>query len=257
MFLSLFFTIILLHSFQFDRRSVVDPDLERKLDTTLENYQLSAPTFVEALATLASRFDIPMGIEWIKEPSSMRPISLEWKRGSIREMIATVVNNQGHYALDTNNGVVHVFPNRSLRDPHDFLNVRIESFQVQNEFIAWAAYELRKAVAQMIQGPERKSVRDKGSPSPSPGTGRGGSITAGLGDKRVTLSLAKKQVRDILDAFAQASDLKVWIVTYPAEESMTKEGFRRTAALHTNSTIPDEQQPEWTFLPWGQRVQVK
>lgn len=231
-------------------QSSTQQGLQRKLQTRVENYRLSEDSFLQALTKVASQFQIPLGIEWVKEPSTMRSFHLSMKRATVYQLIESLVKDSG-YGLEIKKDIVHVFPRGSLTDRRSFLNVPIKRFDVQDEFVTFAARRLRDMLNRDASR-RHTSKPTKGKPDNwSQGTGTGGSAAVGLGDERISLKLRNVRARDVLDSLSLAAGLKIWVVTYPRRFTTTEGGFRRTAATHTDTDIPDEEQPIWVFLPWG------
>ncbi len=110
---------------------------------------------------------------------------------------------------------------------------------MKNEFVRFASNDLRVRVGRIIRPPTQ------------PGLGIAGTMATGMGDRKVSFTLVNAKVRDILDKLSLAADFKLWIVTYPESRTLTKSGFRRTASLYTNNVVPDEEQPVWALLQWG------
>lgn len=217
------------------------------LTTTVENYALSENSFVEALTRVASRFKLPMGIEWTKDPSAHRPVNLSWKRTTIREVLESVVKSVPGYQFDFRDGVVHVHYPNSRADPHNFLNLHVESFELHDEF-SFAGnrrlYELLHPIVSPAQ-------------TPSPGAGEAGDYATGVGGKRVTLRIKNVTAREVLDKLAMAGEFKVWVVTFSGRGKFTSTGFRRTQSLVNLFAITDDAQPIWDAVKWGDRVYVR
>jgi hypothetical protein len=237
MFRSLFLMIALLQPAEPFSRHLNPQAIQGKLHATVKTYSLSADNFLQALTKTASQFEIPMGIEWVREPQTMRPFNRTWKQATPYKIIRTLVNTQPGYEFEVRGSVVHVHPHGSLGDPHDFLNLNIKRFVVKDEYVASASYRLRQIVREASMPPS--------------GSGTAASITSGAGDKPVTLDLQNVKVRKILDALSLASGLKMWVVTYPQDTTLTQTGFRRTGVAHTDATVPDSEQPAWQFWQWG------
>lgn len=225
--------------------------LRTKLQIRVDNYSLSAPTLIQALTKVASQFEIPMGIEWVKEPSTMRTVSFSKKHATVYQIIESLVKSQRGYGFAIGEDIVHVFPRGSLKNTRSFLDLRINRFDVQDEFVAVASYRLRRLVNVPVVSRTATLRRGTSPGLPSPGSGTAGSIAAGSGDRRVSLKVRNATVRNILDRLCLAADLRIWVVSYPPRFTITKGGFRRTVALHTDVSVPDEEQPQWVFLPWG------
>ena len=52
------------------RESTPRDPLQTKLETNVQDYTLREGSFVQALAHVATEFEIPMGIEWIRDPQA-------------------------------------------------------------------------------------------------------------------------------------------------------------------------------------------
>jgi hypothetical protein len=164
------FLLLLLQPVQ-SAQSLTPQGLQRKLQTRVENYSLSADSFLQALTKAASQFQIPMGIEWVKEPSTSKSVHLSMKRATVYQVIEALLKGSGH-RLEIKRDVVHVFPRGFLSDRRSFLNVRIKRFEVQDEFVTVAAGRLRNIVKRGAS--QRHTNATQGKPDIwSPGTGTG------------------------------------------------------------------------------------
>jgi hypothetical protein len=235
---SFLLVLLLTQPVQVSQSLAARQELDKKLVTHIETYDLSADTFLQALTKVAAQFQLPMGIEWVKAPAHLTKVNFSWQQATVYQILESVVKSQPGYDLDISNGMVHVSPRGFLTDPHNFLNLRVDEFGVQDEFIGVASRRLRDLVRRIVS-----------PPASFPLEGEAGSLATGMGDHRVSFKLKDAAVRDILDRLSSAADLKVWIVTYPQEPRWTPSGFRRTISLYRAGPIPDEYQPEWIFLP--------
>ena len=220
--------------------------LESRLGSPAGSYSLEAGGFLPALLKIAADFQLPMGIQYVKKPAGASPVARSWSESNILEVLQDLVRAQDGYTLQVSNGVVHVAPSAWRGDPGDILNARIGPFEVKNDYVRFAAFRLAY-VARRTMEPRPDLVEWAGT------------FSTGSGDRRVMLALQKPTVRDVLDELCLAADLKIWIVAYNPSPTKTTAGFRRTAALFGDdvSDLPDQQQPYWTFLLWGQTVQVR
>lgn len=180
----------------------------------------------------------------------MRSFHVSMKRGTVYQVIDSLVKDSG-YHLEIKMEIVHVFPRGALTDRRNFLNVSIKKFEVQDEFVAVAALRLRNRVHGDVRQRQTSKPTTSKLDNWSQGPGSGGSAASGSGDRRISLKLENVRTRDILDRLSLAAGLKVWVVTYPSLVTTTEGGFRRTAAMHTNQDVSDEEQPLWVLLPWG------
>jgi hypothetical protein len=179
-----------------------------------------------------------MGIEWVRSARTTSPIHLSQHDSTVREIISALVESQGGYEMKADERIVHVRPTRADGDKHDFLNVRIARFQLDDEYVAVGSRRLWSEVHWIVNPAEKRPNAEAGS------------IGIGNGDQKVSFQIAKATVRDVLDRLATSAGLNVWVVSYPEVVSYTSGGYRRTVSLF-NDDLSDEQQPQWDLLPWG------
>ena len=211
-----------------------------QLGTRVNNYRLSSDSFIQALTSIAAEFQIPMGIEWVKTAQSMRKVDFYFRKATIQDVLRSVVRSQPGYDLKVENGTVHIFPKRFRQDRRSFLNLPVEKFEGQDEYVAFASIRLRQQL-QAIVAPRQPR---------QPGSGWAGSWATGLGDRKVTFRFEGVTVRDVLDGLSALADFKVWLVTYPEGDRVTPAGFYRVISI-SNDAVTDEGQPVWDLLLWG------
>lgn len=222
------------------RPSLESQELQSSLQAKVEEYTISEGSFLQALAKVAAEFEIPMGIEWIKAPAALKKVNLSWRHTNVYQIIKSLVEGQVGYDFTAKNGAVHIFPKDSRTDKRNFLNLRMEKFEVDNEFVGIASRRLRDRVRRIVSPP----------PPPRPGAGYAGSMATGWGDRRVSFKLKKVTVRDVLDKLILSADLKVWIVTYTEKPGLTQGGFRNVLAVD-GTAIAEQEQPVWGLYLWG------
>jgi hypothetical protein len=137
-------------------------DLRLALQRPLLAYTISGDSFVQVLTRVASQFRIPMGIEWVKSPESLKPLSFTWHEATVEQVLSRIVSSQPGYSYDIENAVFHVLPPDALHDDLSFLNLRIKSFAVDNEFVEFAGFRL-KAILRRILYPGTAKSKDSGS----------------------------------------------------------------------------------------------
>jgi hypothetical protein len=64
------------------------------------------------------------------------------------------------------------------------------------------------------------------------------------------ISAQNASVRDILDKIIMASNMKIWIATFPKNSPLTIKGFWEVTPMYPNF-VRAEDQPFWIFLRWG------
>lgn len=215
-------------------------ELDAKLAAPVSQYSLSANGLADALANTAKEFQLPIGIEWVKDKEALRDLRLTWKGVSVERIISTVVKEYPGYCYRVENGVVHVFRRDLVSDSHNFLNLKVpDSFEIREEIGGIANQRLQRQVQEIVS--------PRNLPS---GAGEGGSYASGLEQHPLTLALRGANVREALEKLVDASEHKMWVVTFSDSSVLTPTGFRRTETLWHPTPFPDRDQPMWDFLAW-------
>jgi hypothetical protein len=216
--------------------------LQAKLDARVTQYSLSATGLADALARTSEQFQLPMGIEWVKDEQALQGLRRTWKSGTVRQVLSSIVEAYPGYNSRVERGVVHVFRRDLLSDSHNFLNLKVpDFFEMRQETAGFANVELR-SVIQNIVSPRNLL----------PGTGEAGSYATGIHEKPLTVSLRGATVREALEKLAAVSEHNIWVVTFSDNPELTPTGFRRTETLWHPAPFPNTQQPMWDFLAWGE-----
>lgn len=214
--------------------------LQAKLDARVARYSLTAKDLADAILKIAKQFDLPVGIEWLKDKEALQGLSLAWKDATVGDIIGSVVKKYPPYRFQVEDGVLHVFRPDLLNDSHNFLNLKVpDSFEVRQTVGGFANVQLRDVVQNI--------VTPRNLP---PGAGVGGDYATGLEETPLTLSLRGLTVREALDKLVGASEHKMWLVTFSDTPALTPTGFRRTETLWHPAPFPDRDQPMWDFLAW-------
>ncbi|HYK88555.1 MAG TPA: hypothetical protein VE398_07280 [Acidobacteriota bacterium] len=222
-------------------------NLDAKLQMKVNSYQLEVNNFVEALARVASDFQIPMGIQWVNAPAAKARLTFSWKDSTVRGILEAIVKTQPGYKIVVRTGVVHISSSDLVPDHENPLNLRIKEFEVHNVPAELASRQLHEIVRRTIVPPQpQQGLRG----------GVAGSGFANIDDPKISVTLKDATVEDVLDALALASARKIWIVTFSGARALTAAGYRRTPGLWTNSPVPDDEQPVWDMLHWGDAVPV-
>lgn len=219
-------------------------ELRTKLASRVSEYTLSEPSFVHALAKVSADFKVRMGIELVLNPRAPRKVEFSIRETTVRGVIDSLVGSEGGHDWRVEGGIVHVFPVEVVGDKRNFLNLKIPSFEMRDEFITVAMLRLRGRLKWIVGPP----------PPPPPGAGEAGSISSGMGDQRVSTKLENVPVRRILDEFLLLAGFRIWLVTFTDTSKLTRAGYFRTATLWHPDPFPDADQPFWTLLVWGQAL---
>ncbi len=216
---------------------------QARLDARVSQYNLSANGLADALARTAKQFQLPIGIEWVRDKQALQGLSRTWKDETVGQILRSIVEAYPGYAFRVENGVIHVFRQGLLNDRHNFLNLKVpDFFEVRQQAAGFANVRLR-SVVQNIVSPRNLP----------PGAGEGGSYTSGnVPEKPLTLTLRGATIREALEKLAAVSERNIWIVTFSDTSGLTPTGFRRTETLWHPTPFPDTDQPMWDFLAWGE-----
>lgn len=215
-------------------------ELRAKLDARVAQYSLSAAGLADALARTSKQFQIPMGIEWVKDKDTLRSFSRTWRDETVRQVLRSILEAYPGYDFQVENDVVHVFRQDLLNDSHNFLNLKVpDFFEVRQEPAGFANVQLR-SVMQNIVSPRNLP----------PGAGEGGSYATGIHEKSIILDLRGSTVREALEKLAAVSEHNIWVVTFSDSPVLTPTGFRRTETLWHPAPFPNTEQPMWDFLAW-------
>jgi hypothetical protein len=215
--------------------------LHDKLSADVARYSLSAGSLFQALHRVASDFALPMGIEWVRGARTQQSVHLTWEHATVSQILREVVGSYGGYYTELDDGIVNVRPDEYRKDDRgSILNIAISRFEVRNEPLGVANWKLHAAVQAILRPPH------------SPPTGRGvaSSIAYGAGgDRRVSLISERASLREILNRLAMSASEVVWVVTYLDDKQATAR--IRTTVIATGDIVPLDQQPVWSFIPWG------
>lgn len=217
--------------------------LSTRLDATVTQYSLAAPSLVHALHRLATDFKLPMGVEWVRDTDSLRPVRLSWDGVKVSQILAAVVAEYPPYRLSTEGAIIHVFHEDVRVSPSDPLALHLGPIDIRDEQLGVAsAQRLRSTVSRARQ--------------PRLPAGEAGSAATGFGgDKRVSVKASNPTLREALDALALSAAEVIWIVTYPPRNRSDVRSMT-TVSLGGHAVQP-QHQPHWVFLPWGPSSLVK
>lgn len=217
-----------------------DRDLDLRLDTRVQTYDLSAGSFAAGLVRVASDFHVPMGIAWIDTDSAKTKLTLHWRDTTLRQIIATIAKSQPGYEVHVSNGVVHVYV-KTVSKGNNFLFLAVKAFSVHREPVQMAERKLKNTISSTIN----PIVPGQG--------GIGGTLITKTGEPKIDVQeLRNVMVQDVLDTLATISRKKVWIVTFSTNPVPTPTGFRRTLTLWNNFPVSDDQQPVWDMFGWDE-----
>lgn len=218
------------------------PNLDQILDMRVAQYSVQANGLADTLIAVSKRFKVPIGVEWVRDANTSRFVARSWTGETVRGILASTVDMWPDYSLRISDGVVDV-SNRDLFDSSEnFLNLQVPgSFQTHREVGGLTNQRLQSAI--------QDTVSTRQTP---PRAGHGGSYATGLQETPITLALQGLTVRAALDKLVEASDYKIWVVTFSPSRTLTATGYRRTETLWHPAPFSDSSQPMWDVLAWRQ-----
>lgn len=220
-------------------------DLTSQLNKKVGKYELDVGNFGEALVKVSSDFQIPMGIEWVASSNSRTRLKRSWTDTSAFAVLKDIVSTQPDYKIEVRANVVHVSSTTLVPDRDNPLKTVIPAYQVNNVPLEEAS--------RLLHGLVRSNM--KATKSPLHGNeklgGKIGSLLTNPDEPRITVELHGTNVEECLDALTLRSLHKVWIVTFSANNRVDSTPFRRTSTLWNNYPIPDDDQPIWDLVRWG------
>ena len=135
----------------------VSEQLRAKLRTTIPNYNLRAKNFIDALTRVAGEFQIPMGIAWINTPGARHDLSLSWTDATLQDIIEAVTKTQPGFQVQVGDGIVHIRNPKVIPPDQDFLTLRVNRFEVNNEHVDFVSRKLHDLVKLTLSPPKPQS----------------------------------------------------------------------------------------------------
>lgn len=237
--------------------------LQARLDRQTD-FAPNAGSPIEQLIEVAKRFKIPIGIEWLGRDDIRQPElnsqSIEQERRpsdsptptsntqSVLELIRSIAHQSPDLEVLVEDKLVHVFSKSSVVHPFNFLNLRINHFEVRDESLYGAQYRLSLAI-NMTLHPERYKNGYAG--------GYGGVSAydpSGLFYiKNITFSADDLTVRDILNKIAIENGNSLWLVRLRPEEFAGDKPDWKAKPLdqsrHSPQSAYSPLSGRWQFIP--------
>ncbi len=177
--------------------------LEEKLGT-ITDYVPKANEPVDQLVEVARRFKIPMGIEWVERTgTATRDKTLPSGKRSVRELIEEITSVAPDHRMEVDHGIVHIYSPAEAVHAFNFLNIRLNSYSVNDGDLFAAEDQLRWAIRFTLE-PE-KSLNGYGG-----GYGHGANHVFQI--PKFTLSGSDLTIREVLNRIALAQGNAVWVV---------------------------------------------
>lgn len=203
-----FFILVLLVICTFAAHNISAQTLQERLEqkTDFVPHAASPP---EQLIEVAQRFQIPMAIEWLEEKSEQSKSTLNFKHGSVLELITAIIRQSPEHQVLNQGRILYVYPPSVAAHQFNFLNLRIEEFEVTEESLLGAEDELRIRI-NMLLYPDLYKNGYAG--------GYGGAPDNPFWKKNITFSGSDLTIREILKRIAEENGNALWIVKLTADE---------------------------------------
>ena len=105
---------------------------ERKIDQRVERFATSGKTMMGGLVELAYRYQLPMAVEYADRDAATRPLNLEFRKKSVREILLGIVGQSPEYRVSFSGGIVDIFSPKAREDPSNLLNTVIKDFSIKD-----------------------------------------------------------------------------------------------------------------------------
>ena len=151
---------------------------------TLPANSLQATSFIGALIKIATRFELPLAVEWLQSADTLRPVQLD-QRDSASAMLDAMISSHSGYSWQLENGVLHVFERSLVSDPRNPLNIIVDKFPEDAVTVPYADSYLFETV--------REVVRPTGLP------GIAGNLSAYSGELKFQIQTHNDSVREVLE----------------------------------------------------------
>jgi hypothetical protein len=219
-------------------------------------YSLEATSFIDALLKISAYFQIPMGVEWVKSADTLNPVQILRSHTTVKDVVDAVVSNYAGYDWRMEDGVIHVFQRYMVNDTRNPLNITVETFEVKNT-VTWANVVLFHKIQHIVRTPDLRGIAGSIASSPDDPVFSFAAQNAparSILNRMVTAGLnpSSKPVMTA-EAFETAPGAKrVWIATFPETPAFSRTGYLDVVSIEDSKFMPNESQPFWILLAWGE-----
>jgi hypothetical protein len=191
-------------------RGSVDPGAEQ-----LENVQIQAEGIAAFFGELSLRYDIPIGLETAVNESAFTPYSIDFKKGTLVDLLTQFVSQHSLYAWKIEDGVVSVFPTDAHRDfvAKQLLEVKIRKFSVKEKT------SCSNLVENLVAQPEAKRVLAANNATFN-GIAPSGFYIQNVG-RRFMLEVSDVTLKSILNkVVSKSSTARFWVITRNLDKTL-------------------------------------
>jgi hypothetical protein len=210
--------------------------LEAKLKQPVDSFDSQSDSTCGQLIDLAQGFLLPMGIEWVDEPSVRTARSIHVRNATVEDALHQILTQQTGYTFGLSDGVVHVFNRSVIDDPHNFLNIRFPEFGYKDQSLSVGSYWLRVRITALLH------------PAQGYGGGYGGlSEPRDFDLPRITFAGHNLTVRQILSNMARAEGNALWVVVMNRNRLMKDEPYYAPMTWYKGGEVSSDF--GWQFIP--------
>jgi hypothetical protein len=173
----------------------------------LQDVRIDTQGISPFFAELSLTYNIPIGLETAANEYEHTRYSIDFKKGTLAELLTQFVNQHSLYTWKIEDGVANVFPKDGYRDAlsRDLLATNIERFSVKENTSCW---NLAEALATQ---PETKRILEANKTTYS-GRAPSGFYIPNVG-KRFTLEVSEVTLKSILNkVVSKSSTAKFWVI---------------------------------------------
>ncbi len=181
----------------------------------LEKVQIEAQSIGSFFSELALSSNIPIGLEIASKEDKLASYGVDFKRGTLSELLNQFVIQHNQYAWEIRDGVVNVFPKDDYRDAlfHDLLETRIGRFAVKENTSCWTLVESLVATVEI-----KKILKANGTSYRAPDfTG----FYIPQAGQHFTLEIPNASLKSILNRIVGHSPTaRFWVITRNYDRSL-------------------------------------
>ena len=213
--------------------------LEEKLGVVTD-YVPKTTAPVNQLVEVAQRFKLPMAVEWVEREgevhTTLAPAADSPER-TVKELIWEIVARAPEHRVEIEDGLLRVYSPGDALHPFNFLNIRLQSYYVNDDDLFAAEDQLRWAIRFTLT-PEKYRNGYAG------GYGHGSPEVFQF--PKFTLSATDITIREVLNRIVKAQGNAMWVVTLKGAELDRHKPYWK-------GKDPDEVDApltsRWRFLP--------
>lgn len=191
----------------------------------LENVRIRAQSIEKFFSKLSLSYDIPVGLEVAANDDEFATYDVEFKNGSLEDLLNLFVKTHNQYTWATVDGVINIFPKDGYRDSaiNELLTTEISNFKIEENTSCFKLVDLLLATSEVKTRLEVNGLTQSG-------LNFSGGYFPQLGP-RFKLEVSNMTVRSILNKVAKESPLaRIWVTKkYGAESTF----FIRLKAYHS------------------------